>query len=327
MMQTLLASHPVGRVLDIEVRLAYSLYIVVGVLALSYVAAGAPFMALPILFLPLFVFLHEMGHSLASIKEGAGVRAITLTPIGGVAQLAGALPGPMAEIVVTLAGPFVSLLLAGIFFAPAMIGGMGGPVSAFLMGLAVINLYLALFNLLPIFPLDGGRVALAAMVMRFGLERGLHAMQRIARVGIVVLAIWGVYQILTGAFFSGTMLLLICLHLYRGGQQEMQARAYAAQYASGAAGRGLGSEHEDWGFSRWSPESGFGGGRAPKPGWIERHRLRREERRRETSREERDTLNKEVDRILAKVKAEGIGALSPEERDTLNRASRSYKDS
>ncbi|MBN1257957.1 MAG: M50 family metallopeptidase, partial [Planctomycetes bacterium] len=122
MLNFLQASHNIGRYFGIEVRITYLLYLVVAFFTLTDLAdsgvRGGLLTMVSFLCLIGFVYLHEMGHSLAAIKEGVGVQAIYLHPLGGLAQLVGIIPGPMGEITIALAGPFVSLLLAAIFFLP-----------------------------------------------------------------------------------------------------------------------------------------------------------------------------------------------------------------
>lgn len=107
------------------------------------------------------VLLHELAHALAARQYGVGTRRITLFIFGGVAELEDEPPTPTAEFVIALAGPVASLALAGGFLVlgPAVLIASGSvPASMAVLWLGRINLMLALFNLVPAFPLDGGRV-------------------------------------------------------------------------------------------------------------------------------------------------------------------------
>lgn len=110
------------------------------------------------------VLLHELGHAFEALRCKLPVRRITLFIFGGVAEMADDTRTPQEEFRVAIAGPMVSLALAGIFY---IIGSLEGIFSSYLVipsaWLALINLILALFNLVPGFPLDGGRVLRAAM--------------------------------------------------------------------------------------------------------------------------------------------------------------------
>ena len=109
------------------------------------------------------VLLHELGHSYVALRFGMTVRSITLFIFGGVAQIGSEPPSAKAEFQIAMAGPAVSLALAGGFWVvqPALAGVE--PLWGMAKYLAFINLALALFNLIPGFPLDGGRVLRAVI--------------------------------------------------------------------------------------------------------------------------------------------------------------------
>jgi Zn-dependent protease len=109
------------------------------------------------------VLVHELGHSRVALRNGIPIRGITLFVFGGVAQI-GREPGsPGAEFRIAIAGPLTSLALAVLFGGVGTVGGNDPHVSVPALWLARINLAVALFNLLPGFPLDGGRVLRAAV--------------------------------------------------------------------------------------------------------------------------------------------------------------------
>ena len=117
---------------------------------------------------------HELAHALVARRHGVGVRSITLWMLGGVAELDGDPPSAGADLRIALAGPAASLVAAALLFgAGAGIGAAGGPgvVVAAAMWLAVMNGILAVFNLLPGAPLDGGRVLRAVLWRHYG-DRG-----------------------------------------------------------------------------------------------------------------------------------------------------------
>ena len=104
------------------------------------------------------VLLHELGHSLVALRYHIPVKKITLYVFGGVAQISSELPNPSAEFWIALAGPAVSLALAGFFWGIRQVSAGWAPLLALAKYLSLINASLALFNLVPGFPLDGGRV-------------------------------------------------------------------------------------------------------------------------------------------------------------------------
>jgi Zn-dependent protease len=116
------------------------------------------------------VILHELGHALAARRYGIPTRDITIYPIGGVARLERMSEKPIEEIVIALAGPAVNVVIAlllGLVMTagrvPLALDPAGGSVSVFLTGVMLSNVVLVFFNLLPTFPMDGGRVLRALL--------------------------------------------------------------------------------------------------------------------------------------------------------------------
>lgn len=104
------------------------------------------------------VVLHELGHSLTAMAQGIRVQSISLFLFGGVAQIERESRSPWGALAVALAGPLVSLALFGVFFGLGQVLPLDGPIAAVVSLLASVNLALAVFNLLPGLPLDGGNV-------------------------------------------------------------------------------------------------------------------------------------------------------------------------
>ena len=136
--------------------------------------AGVLFIAL----LFLCVLLHEFGHIFAARRYGVQTPDVILLPIGGVARLERIPEEPAQELVVALAGPAVNLVIAGVLYLA--LGGLapreglevGNPGVDLLARLLWANLFLAVFNLIPAFPMDGGRVLRAFLAHRLGYARG-----------------------------------------------------------------------------------------------------------------------------------------------------------
>ncbi|MHC4831727.1 MAG: site-2 protease family protein [Planctomycetota bacterium] len=225
----LFRNHVVARPFGIEVGLHGSLIAFALVIIAMNLASGGPLAALLWVFLAGALFttvaLHELGHSLSARAFGVGTRTITLTPIGGIAALESDLPTPKAEAIVALAGPAVNFVLAGIVVGVQWLTSAWLPVGAFgeaLLGyLLLMNLMLGGFNLLPAFPMDGGRVLRAALTTRLGK---LRATRIAARVGMSVAAIFFV----AGLFFD-SMLSFIGIFVYFAANSELKRVEYEAR--------------------------------------------------------------------------------------------------
>jgi Zn-dependent protease/CBS domain-containing protein len=166
------------------------------------------------------VLLHELGHVAVSRRYGIGTSEIVLYPIGGVARLQKS-PKPHEELWIALAGPAVNLLIAGALAAFLLPIGVQeaftsvtDPTDANVFArIAVGNVILAAFNMIPAFPMDGGRVLRALLARRVPEE---VATRRAASAGRIFAILIGLFGLLTGQF----MLLFIALFVYIGATQE-----------------------------------------------------------------------------------------------------------
>lgn len=172
------------------------------------------------------VLIHELAHSLVAIRQGEKVRSITLFILGGVAQITEEPKKPLKEFVMALVGPLSSLFLAGIFFISALFfRGISEPFYASLSYLAIINTILAVFNLLPGFPMDGGRVLRSILWKITGnLKKATRIASLAGQAFAFFLIFGGILQILR-ANLSGFWLIFIGWFLHsaavRGYQQVM----------------------------------------------------------------------------------------------------------
>jgi Zn-dependent protease len=169
------------------------------------------------------VALHEVGHALAARAYGIGTRDITLYPIGGVASLERMPERPWREVAVALAGPAVNVALAAGLFLGVVASDLAQPwdpdpstTTAFLTRLVYANLFLCAFNLLPAFPMDGGRVLRAFLASRMDRVR---ATDIAVRVGTVVAGMF-----LVGGIVRQTpTLVVIAVAVWLLGQAELAA--------------------------------------------------------------------------------------------------------
>jgi Zn-dependent protease len=174
------------------------------------------------------VVLHELGHALMARQYGIGTRDITLYPIGGVASLERMPRRPSQELAIAVAGPAVNVVIAGVLFAILLVAGIGAQTptfslvgGSFLLNLLVVNVLLVLFNMLPAFPMDGGRVLRAFLAMRMPCLRATEIAVRVGQGVAIILAIIGL--------FSGGTLLFIALFVFLAAQAELAMARHQEQ--------------------------------------------------------------------------------------------------
>ncbi len=162
-------------------------------------------------FLFVSVLLHELAHSFVAQARGLPVQSITLFIFGGVSNITGELKNAKDELLMSIVGPLTSLALAGLFWVIQLaIGQQGTPISAMLGYLALINALLAFFNLLPGFPLDGGRVFRSIVWSITGnLTRATNIASTAGHALAWVLIIFGLLQLLAGNFLGGLWIAFI----------------------------------------------------------------------------------------------------------------------
>ncbi len=176
----------------------------------------------------LCVILHELGHALTARRFGVPTRSITLYPIGGLARLERIPSEPMKEFWIAIGGPAVNIVIAvGLAFLLLVTGGtfapdaLTAPGQHMIASLMWINAVLAGFNLLPAFPMDGGRVLRSLLALR---QDYAQATQTAANVGQAMAILFG----LIGIIWFNPILLFIALFVYVGAQQESKQAMYRA---------------------------------------------------------------------------------------------------
>ena len=242
-------SFDIGRIFGIRIRVHYAflfLLLLIGWSASRTGGLAAALMSMVAICLVfVFVVLHELGHSLVAMRFGVRVWDITLLPIGGMARMESIPESPFQEICIALAGPAVNFIcvllllpfLVGISLSKTLLFPGAVVTGQILHMLVQINLMLGIFNLLPAFPLDGGRVARAFMAMRMPYLAATSRAVRLGRyvaLGLCVVSLW-----------QGSLwLILIALFIFMAGKQEelaVRAREFQRRVVDfpGAPARGV----------------------------------------------------------------------------------------
>lgn len=228
-------SFPIGSVKGTVVRVHLTFLLLLGFIGFANYArgGGAAAVGSVVYILLLFgcVLLHEFGHVFAARRYGVQTPDVTLLPIGGVARLERIPEKPGQELAVALAGPAVNVAIAAVLLLA--VGGFGegafsltDPRQGLTERLLAANLFLAGFNLIPAFPMDGGRVLRALLAYRMGYA---EATRIAAGVGQFVAFLLGIY----GLFSGNPLLVFVALFVYLGAAGE------AAAVQTREAGRGL----------------------------------------------------------------------------------------
>jgi Zn-dependent protease/CBS domain-containing protein len=155
------------------------------------------------------ILLHELGHAVVALRQGLRTRSITLFIFGGVAELEKDPKDGRAEFWMAAAGPLVSLTLAGLFYTCATLPFVGPSTAAVAKYLALINLILAVFNLVPAFPMDGGRLLRGALWGSMGKARATRIASGAGTFFAFFLIFAGVFSLLRGDALGGLWYILI----------------------------------------------------------------------------------------------------------------------
>ncbi len=220
-------SFPIGRLFGSEVRVHVTFFLLLLWIGVAhYQQGGMPAAVNGVIFIiAIFacVVAHEFGHALMARRYGIKTPDITLLPIGGLARLERMPEKPGEEIMVALAGPAVNVVIA---FALILLLGakadmqsleaLDNPALSFVARLASVNLFLAIFNLIPAFPMDGGRVLRAALATRMDRTK---ATKLAATVGQGLAFLFGFLGLVSG----NAVLVFIAIFIYLAAGAEAQA--------------------------------------------------------------------------------------------------------
>jgi len=227
---------PLGKILGIEIGLDYSWFVIFALL--TWMLAGSyypdefknwsPLLywvtgAVTAIMLFVSVLLHELGHSVIALRYKIPVRSITLFLFGGVAQIAAEPPSAVAELLIAIGGPLVSLALAVFFYTVQSAVSGVEPLLGLTKYLAYINIALVLFNLIPGYPLDGGRVLRAIVWAITGsMNRSTVIAANVGRFCALLLIFAGTFQMFSGNLGGGLWIALIGWFLDNAASVQIQ---------------------------------------------------------------------------------------------------------
>jgi Zn-dependent protease/CBS domain-containing protein len=221
-------SFKIGSAWGIPIELHFTfLLLIIAVLGLSVydLQFYTPFSAFYVFFITLFLFVfvvfHEIAHSVIAQRYGIKVRKIILYPIGGVSEIEEIPDKPSQEWRMAIAGPLISLVIgfallaAGILFNPGLLPDVltfSATTGQIVFDLGMLNILLGLFNLIPAFPMDGGRVFRALLAERMKFSDATRLAVNIGRV-------FGIAMVIIGFLFN-ILLVLVGLFVYLGASEE-----------------------------------------------------------------------------------------------------------
>lgn len=196
--------------------------------ASAWLKGGAPAAGVSVLFIALIfgcVVLHEFGHILMARRFGIETPEVLLLPIGGVAMMPRMPEKPAQELAVAIAGPLVNVAIAFLLFLflgaihPGNLAQIDDPHISLLARLAAANVFLVLFNLIPAFPMDGGRVLHALLAMKLGGARATRIAASIGQAFAFALGFLGL--------FGNPLLIFIAIFVYMAAAGEAQMSAFS----------------------------------------------------------------------------------------------------
>lgn len=316
-------SPTIGTLLGIRVRVHITLILFI---AFELLSASHGFVYSLMLSGVLFgsVLLHEFGHCFAARSVGGAADDILMWPLGGLASV-NAPRQPWPQFVTVVCGPLVNVALVlgtglALTFRDALFPFEslspytwiqltdGTSLSRWLGIIFIVNASLFLFNLWPMYPLDGGRMLHCALWKWLGHQRGTLIA---TTVGMIAAVIMGLVGLMSQTY---TLLIIAILGYITCYQERLLVKVHATE-EDGYMGYNFSG-----GYSTLEPESP-----RRKPGWLARMKARSAEKSREREIREERVLQEKVDRILEKIKHEGMGSLSRGEKKLLEDATKRQK--
>mgnify|MGYP001626359483 CR=1 FL=1 len=222
------------KIFGIEVNLDYSWFIAFFLITLSLAEGFYPSMypnlpkvyyylvsILSAVMLFVSVLLHELSHSLVAIRYGIPVKDIYLFIFGGVALFQDEAKTPSQEFKIAIAGPLMSFFLASVFFTLTYYYPKNDLFNGFLNYITIVNFFLGAFNLIPAFPLDGGRVFRSILWEKYGILKATEIASTVGKYFGITLMILGIIMIFKGSFINGFWLLFLGFFIKRASKEAL----------------------------------------------------------------------------------------------------------
>lgn len=326
-LQFVMRTFPIGTFFGVPVRMYWAAAILTPIGMLKAVPGGDSALALfaqavlwsALLFL--VIWTHEMSHIAAGWRRGIPTELITLSPLGGVAHMGAAASSPREELFVTLAGPAVHLVWLAVLWPldlllPPVVWNVGGfdPIGGSVRFLFQANLWMLLFNLLPVFPLDGGRALRALLSFRVHPNR---ATMWVTTIGIVGGSVIAVLALLRPIGVENTVGILLGISCITSSLHERRMAQHVLVYGHARAMRRQPWENDP---EAWKHGGGRRAGERP-PGRFARWRASRAAKKAAARAQADAALDREVDAVLDRVHQVGMSGLDEREKAILKRAS------
>lgn len=218
-------SFYIGKIFQIEIRIHYSWFLIFFLVSFSFAKYLIPeqfpnhsqifywtigIFSASLLFIS--VFLHELAHSFIAQSQGIKIRQILLFIFGGIAFMEGEIENPSTELKIAIAGPLMSLFLGVLFF-------FSSSIFPVFKNLAYLNFGLAIFNLVPAFPLDGGRIFRSIFwKLTKDIKKATKLGVNLSKIFVIILLFWGFYNIFNGYLLNGIWLIFIGWFLFQAAQ-------------------------------------------------------------------------------------------------------------
>ncbi|MBS0206059.1 MAG: M50 family metallopeptidase [Planctomycetes bacterium] len=277
--------------------------------------------------LVLSVFLHEVGHVCLARLTGGTASEIHLSPMGGLAMVQAG-RGTWSQVVTTAAGPFVNLVICcavfPTYYAPTALWGILNPLELPIsrlhedriwqdLGLIVfsLNWMLLVFNLLPILPMDGGRIVRTLLLTRIHPELVDRRAMQVSMIAAGLVALGGLFGDWSAVVFLGAVLLIVNLVQYFENESvEREDDSFLGyDFSEGYTS-----------LDRSAPAGSTQSAEAQR-GLLDQWRERRRQNKEQALRRQQEEAEQQLDELLAKVHAQGMGSLTPREQQLLKQVS------